>query len=149
MGVTDRAAVVSWVVPQTHSRGCQLRWVAATSVLTIAILALYLIWLDRSADIEGDLAIALFTVAMSLVAVWVLARLPYFAVALVATTVAGFVAAYAVGSVTYGTEGELQNRLMFRAFGGAVAGAASAIAAWMLLRLAHRSLSRGTCPTTS
>ncbi len=80
---------------------------------------------------------------------WALARLPYFALALVATTAAGFIAAYAVGSVTYGTEGELQNGLMFRAFGGAILGVASAIAGWALLRLAHRSLSRGTCPTTS
>jgi FtsH-binding integral membrane protein len=134
---------------ETHSRACQLRWVAATWVLTIAILVLYLIWLERPADIQGDLAIALFTAGTSLVAVWLLARVPYFAVALVATTAAGFIAAYAVGSVTYGTEGELQNGLMFRAVGGAILGAASAISAWLVLRLAHRSLSRGTCPTTS
>jgi predicted membrane channel-forming protein YqfA (hemolysin III family) len=134
---------------ETHSRACQLRWVASTWVLTIAMLGLYLIWLERPADVKGDLAIALFTVATSLMAVMVLARLPYFVVALVATTTAGFMTAYAVGSVTYGTEGELQNGLMFRAFGGAILGAASAISAWLVLRLAHRSLSRGTCPTTS
>ena len=128
-------------MPQTHSRACQLRWVAATWVLTVAVLSLYLIWLDHSpslTDIDEYLIIAAFGVGTSLVAVCVLARLPHLAAALLATTAAGFLAGYAVGSVTYGTEGELQNGLMFRAFGGAILGGLSAIAAWLLLRLAHR-----------
>jgi len=138
---------------QTHSRACQLRWVGATWALTIVIFTLYLVYLGFFPSVrevvEAYLVAGLFGIGTSLVAVWALARLPYLVLAFVATTVAGFVAAYVLGTLTYGTEGELQNGLNFRAFAGAIAGAVSAIAAWMLLQLTHRSLSRGTCPTTS
>ena len=145
--MTGDQIVVSGVMAETHSRACQLRWVAATWALTIAILVLYLIWLERSGDIQGDLVIALFTVGTSLVAVWVLARRPYLAVALVATTAVGFLAGYTWGLLTYGSGAD--DGTVWRGYGGAMLGAISATTAWFLLRLAHRFLSRGTCPTTS
>lgn len=134
-----------------HSHGCQLRWAAATWALTIATFSLYLVWLGYFPSVrevvETYLVVGLLGAGTSLVAVWVLARLPYVALALVATGAAGFIAAYALGAITYGTEGELQNGLNYRAFAGAILGVVTAIAAWSSLRLAHRFLSRNTCPT--
>jgi hypothetical protein len=139
---------VSSVMAETHSRACQLRWVAATWALTLLMLLLYLIWLDRSPSfVAGDVIIAVFGVGTSLVAVGVLARLPYLAAVLVATPVAGFVAGYTWALITYGSGAE--DGTVWRGYGGAILGAASAISAWLVLRLAHRFLSRGTCPTTS
>lgn len=132
-----------------HSHGCQLRWVAATWALTIATFSLYLVWLGYFPSVrevvETYLVVGLLGAGTSLVAVWVLARLPYVTVTLIATLVAGFLMGYTWGLLTYGSGAE--DGTVWRGYGGAIVGAASAIAAWSLLRVAHRFLSRDTCPT--
>ncbi len=79
----------------------------------------------------------------SLVAVWVLARLPYFVVALVITAAAGFVLAGAVGAITYGYEDEALNGLMWRAIGGGIIGVIATIPAWSLQKVARRRAAMG------
>jgi hypothetical protein len=132
-----------------HSHGCQLRWAGATWVLTIAAFSLYLVWLGYFTSVrevvETYLVVGLLGAGTSLVAVRVLARLPYVAVALIATPVAGFLVGYTWGLLTYGSGAE--DGTVWRGYGGAIVGAASAVAAWCMLRLAHRTLSRDTCPT--
>jgi hypothetical protein len=115
----------------------------------MALFSLYLIYLGFFPSvrevIEAYLVVGLLGAGTSLVAVWVLARLPYVAVALMATAVAGFLAGYTWGLLTYGSGAE--DGTVWRGYGGAIVGAASAIAAWFMLRWAHRFLSRGACAT--
>lgn len=135
-------------MPRTHSHACQLRWVAATWALTVAILLLYLTSLGRLSSLTTwDLAASSVCLGTSLVAVWVLARLAYLMLALVVTAAAGFVVAY-VWMLLNGNTGA-EDGTVWLSVGAAIAGAASAIAAWSLLRLAHRFLSRDTCQTPS
>lgn len=116
-------------------------------MLTIGCFSAYLIFLRYFPSLrevlEAYLVVGLLGVGTSLVAVRLLTRLPYLAVALVASTVVGFVVGYAWGLLTYGTGAE--DGTVWRGYGGAIVGAASAFAAWALLRIAHRTLSRGAC----
>lgn len=140
--------MLSWGMPPTHSRGCQLRWVAATWALTLAILTVYIAFLGRLSSLtRWDLAAALVCLGTSLVAVRVLAQLTYVLLALVVTAAAGFVVAY-VWMLLNGNTGA-EDGTIWLSVGAAIAGMASAIAAWSLLRLAHRFLSRDTCRTPS
>lgn len=135
-------------MPRTHSHACQLRWVAATWALTVAILLLYLTSLGRlSSPTTWDLAASSVCLGTSLVAVWVLARLAYLMLALVVTAAAGFVVAY-VWMLLNGNTGA-EDGTVWLSVGAAIAGVASAIAAWSVLRLTHRFLSRDTCRTPS
>ena len=127
----------------SHSPGCLLRWTGATWVLTIGSVALYLIFLQHLPSMREALVVGLLCVGTSFVAVRVLTRLPNFAAALVVTTAAGFVTGYTWGLLTYGSGAE--DGTVWRGYGGAIVGAASAVAAWTLLRIGHRTLSRGAC----
>lgn len=140
--------MLSWGMPPTHSRGCQLRWVTATWTLTLAILMLYIALLGRLSSLTTwDLAAALVCLGTSLVAVWVLARLTYLVLAFVVTAVAGFTVAY-VWMLLNGNTGA-EDGTVWLSVAAAIAGATSAIAAWVVLRLAHRTMSRDTCPTSA
>jgi hypothetical protein len=116
--------------------------------LTVAICSLIIVWWNfppkltplRRVDIEFSLWIALLACATSFVAVWMLARLPYFAPALVVTVLNGFVLAYLVGTITYGDDGEEMHGLLIRATGGAFIGVIATISAWSMQRWARRRL---------
>ena len=126
-----------------RSRGCLLRWALAAWVLTMGSVTLYLIFLQHLPSVREALVVGVLGLGTSLVAVWVLNRLPYLAVALVLTAVGGFLVGYVWGLLTYGSGAE--DGTVWRGCGGALVGAVSAVAAWTLLRLAHRILSRGAC----
>lgn len=131
-------------MPPTHSRACQLRWVAATWALTITILILYIALLGRlSSPTTSDLAAAFVCLGTSVVAAWAVTRLSHLFLALVITAAAGFIVAYAWMLLNGNTGAE--EGTVWLSVGAATAGAASAIAAWTLLRLAHRPLSRDSC----
>jgi hypothetical protein len=88
-------------------------------------------------DIEFYIWLALLAGVTSLVAVWALARLPYFVVALVITASAGFVLAGTLGAITYGHEDELLTGLTARAIGGGIIGVIATIPAWSLQNVAR------------
>lgn len=142
---------------RAHSIGCQLRWVCATLVLLPIPVVLYQLLQGQvppalvGEGIEGYVVAALGGLGCSFVAVWVLARLPYLVLAVVATTVAGLIISFALGVIVLGPEGEAETEgtvYVVAAIAGAFDGLFLAVAAWSLLRLAHRFLSRGTCPPT-
>jgi hypothetical protein len=138
-----------------HSYGCQVRWAFATFILSPIPIVLYVVLFgDPSAVgeyVEGDVVLALTGLSCSLVAVWLLARRLHFALAVVCTAAAGFIFGYALGVIVLGPEGEAETEgteYFVAGIAGAFVGMGSTVLAWLLLRLAHRFLSRGTCPPT-
>lgn len=141
---------------RAHSFGCQLRWVcAALLLLPIPVVVYpYLVgneglpsWEEFESDLGTYIGAVVVGLASALVAVRVLARLPYLVLAVVAATPAGFIVAYVLSVIVI--RGEVENAHFAAAIAGAFVGLFMAVAAWALLRLAHRFLSRGTCPPPS
>lgn len=126
----------------SHSRGSLVRSALMAAALVFVVLGVVSLFLDDGSPTRQDLEfypwLALIAFVSSAATAWVLAHVRYFAFGLMAGATAGLVLAYAVGSITYGTEGELQNGLNFRAIGGGIVGVVSAIAAWALMRLANQ-----------
>lgn len=129
----------------SHSRECLARWVAATWLITAATLTIYLIAIGSGPALwDGEIAVILaICLGTSFVAVAILSRRGYGAVAVAVTTAVGFGSAYA-WSLLKGNTGAEEGTIFMSAF-VAILGAISALAAWLVLRTAHRQLSRDSC----
>ena len=120
----------------------RLRWAAMTWALTAGSAWLYAFCLQGLPDTSDDVQFYLWAVGVaagpSLVAVATLDRSRLFGLALLSATAAGFAVAYALALLTYGSGAE--DGTVWRGIGGAVLGAISANAAWIVMRLsAHRA----------
>jgi hypothetical protein len=103
---------------------------------------LYAICLQGLPDSSSDHQFYLWAVgvsaAPSLIAVATLVRSRLLGLALLTATAAGLAVAYALALLTYGSGAE--DGTIWRGLGGAVLGAISAIAAWIVMRLnVHRA----------
>lgn len=129
----------------SHSRECLARWVTATWVITAAALIIWVIAIGSASYIwDGETAAILaICLGTSLCAVAILALGGYGAVTLIVTTAVGFAAAY-VWSLLQGNTGAEEGTIYMSAL-IAVFGAISALAAWLVLRTAHRRTSLGSC----
>lgn len=117
------------------------RWIVSTWVVTFVVCSLPdLARLNdlppRKDMIDFYQALAVVALGTSLVAVLLLARLPYLAVSLVVTLMGGFLVGYVRAVMTFGTGAE--DGTVWRGYGGAAIGVVSAVAAWALMRLASR-----------
>lgn len=128
--------------PRDHR--LQLRWAFWTWLITTMVCSLYdlVLWSDLPAVshlVRLHLVITVLACGTSLVAVWVVVRLPHLVPSVAAATAAGGVLALAWAAVTYGASGEELNGSLFRAFAGTLIGFVSGTVAWLLIRRAIRS----------
>jgi hypothetical protein len=117
--------------------GSRIRWVALAWATTVAAGVVYAIWLQGLPDTRNDFEFYLWAAGVSagpsLVAVIIIAQFRYFVRALLAAAAAGFVGAYCLALLTYGSGAE--DGTVWRGIGGAVLGAISAITALVVIRL--------------
>ena len=125
------------------NRAGRLRWSLLTWALAAGSAWLYAICLQGLPDSSSDVQFYLWAVgvsaAPSLIAVATLVRSRLLGLALLTATAAGLAVAYALALLTYGSGAE--DGTVWRGIGGAVLGAISAIAAWIVMRLSvHRAM---------